>query len=424
MFSTAGLVYLPTASYEEMGEWVLTAQSHSIYRDLDNFLKTNSQYTAFKDFVRGGFFRNFYRKYSRLNYMHKRMLSLSRKINSTADFDKDKRIFTSLYKAQTNCGYWHGVFGGFYLSHIRGAVYENLITAENLLDKKYSKADITVSEEDVDLDTHNEIIVKNKEAICCLSPKGGCLLEFSLRNPPFNLINTVTRKEESYHKKIVENVCKDEAIATIHDIVKQKDKDLDKFLIYDEYERLALVDHLLDKNINIDDVNRQNGVNSLANEIYDMKVEGNKKMVRVNCSYAAEDFEFEKIIEFSSSAGFNARYKFSKKNILNDYDFGIELNIALPSLDDINAKFKASQIRLNEQRAFEGLSSFTIVDYFKKLKLEFNFDKANIFTLPIYSVSSSEGGFEKVYQQLAILLILKTRKEKFDLSFLVKDARE
>lgn len=29
----------------------------------------------------------------------------------------------SLWKAQCNCGYWHGVFGGIYLPHIRKAIY-------------------------------------------------------------------------------------------------------------------------------------------------------------------------------------------------------------------------------------------------------------------------------------------------------------
>ena len=32
------------------------------------------------------------------------------------------------------CGYWHGAFGGAYLPHLRNAVFQHLIAADNLLD--------------------------------------------------------------------------------------------------------------------------------------------------------------------------------------------------------------------------------------------------------------------------------------------------
>jgi hypothetical protein len=73
---------------------------------------------------------------------------------------------------------------------------------------------------------------------------------------------------------------------------------------------------------------------------------------------------------------------------------------------------------------FEGLNSFTIIDHLKQLAIELVFDKADVFTLPIYSVSSSEGGFEKVFQQLALLLVLKGKREEFSLSFSVQDNRK
>jgi alpha-amylase len=422
-FRTQGIVYLPTASYEEMGKWVLEPESFFIYEDLENFLKNSNKFEEASSFIRGGFFRNFYRKYPRLNYMQKRMLYLSRTINAKTSFAKDKKIFISLYKGETNCGYWHGVFGGFYLGHIRRAIYENLIDAENLFDKKYGIKGLKVCQDDIDLDGHKEIIVKNDKFISAISPKGGALLEFSLRNRRFNLINTITRRQESYHKKILENVDKGSGVATIHDIVKQKDKDLDKFLIYDEYERLMLVDHLLEKGINIDDFNCQSKLSSLGGEIYKIYPKISPKTASVDCRYGAKELEFTKTIEFSSLLGFKANYKFSKKNILNDYNFGIEFNISLPSLKDIFRQDKRNEFPLCEQGVFENLRSFTIVDHFTKIILDISFEESDIFTLPIYSVSSSEGGFEKVYQQLAILLILRGKRKDFNLSFAVKEVK-
>ncbi len=45
----------------------------------------------------------------------------------------------ALYRAQCNCPYWHGAFGGIYLPHLRNAVYNQMIAADNLLDQATGK---------------------------------------------------------------------------------------------------------------------------------------------------------------------------------------------------------------------------------------------------------------------------------------------
>jgi len=415
-FPSSGIAYLPTASYEEMGEWVLEPKSFFEYEELNTFLKNQNRFDGARDFLRAGFFRNFYRKYSRLNYMHKRMLATSRLINDGASPQKDKEIFTALYKAQTNCGYWHGVFGGFYLGHIRSAVYENLTQAQNLFDEKYSKGAIMLHQEDVDLDGILEYTVRNSRMICCFSPKGGSLLELSLRNFGLNLINTITRQEESYHQKIRQHINQTAEVATIHNIVQQKDKDLDKFLIYDSYERLGLIDHLLDKHLTGEAFNAGQGVTTLSDECYKVSARQDKKKVVLDCQLSHKSLDFIKQIECGQECGFDVLYTFRKKNILNDYNFGIEFNISLPSLDDIYKKEKGKEISLQEPQQWLEQSSLTIVDHFKNLVLEFCVDTCDIMTMPLYSVSSSESGFEKVYQQMVILFIAKHKKDTFKLS--------
>lgn len=415
-FAPTGIVYLPTAAYEEMGEWVLRPEGFAVYEDLKNFLKAQNRFEEFKDFIRGGFFRNFYSKYSRLNYMHKRMLWLSKKIHSQAGPLRDRDIFTNLFKAQTNCGYWHGIFGGFYLSHIRGAIYENLINAENLFDKRYNKRDLSVEEDDINLDGLKEVLVKNKHLICCLSPLGGTLLELSLREPPFNLINTITRKEESYHKKIRENVTKADGVSTIHEIVKQKDKDLEQHLIYDTYERLGLVDHLLEKDLDLNSFNAQEGIYTLSDRPYEVSIKEGKSVI-IDYRYSDKGIDFSKEISFSSGYGLAVTYNFKKRNLLKKYNFGVEFNLSLPSLNGIFKKEAKGEVSIKEPRAWQNVRSFSIIDHLKDLKLEFSLDaKVDIFTLPIYSVSSSEDGFEKVYQEIAILFILKNSRESFRLA--------
>ncbi|MDD4954948.1 MAG: DUF1926 domain-containing protein, partial [Candidatus Omnitrophica bacterium] len=370
----------------------------------------------------GGFFRNFYQKYPRLNYMQKRMLYLSRRINAEANPDKNKKIFARLYKAQTNCGYWHGVFGGFYLGHIRSAVYENLIEAENMLDEATPQK-ISVEAADIDFDGNEEIMLKNNKLICCFSKKGASLCEMSLRKPAINLLNTITRKEESYHKKILQNVTKEGAVSTIHDIVKQKESGLDKYLVYDQYERLSLMDHLLKQDITLEDFNYQRGISTLSDELYTIDVKKGKQAVSLDCEFSNGGLDFFKVIEFSDACGFKVNYKFSGKNILKDYDFGIEFNISLLSPGDIFAKSGKEEIALSEPKEFKERSSFIIIDKFKKLTLEFAFDKAHILSMPVYSVSSSESGFEKVYQQTVVLFVFK-RKDAIKFSLDIKHSRD
>ncbi|UCC95005.1 MAG: DUF1926 domain-containing protein [Candidatus Omnitrophota bacterium] len=420
-FSPKGIVYLPTAAYEEMGEWVLEPQSRSTYESLVHFLKTHNKLEEFKDFVRGGFFRNFYRKYSRLNYLHKRMLSLSKKIHTAATFKRDRDIFIDLWKAQTNCGYWHGIFGGFYLGHIRQAIYAHLIRAESALSKRRSKGNVVLEAEDIDLDGQKEIMLKNKNIVCCFSPKGGTLLELSLRNPAMNLLNTITRRQESYHGKIKQQLNPQDEATSIHNTISQKEEGLEKFIVYDRYERLGLVDHLLEKGIAPNDFHSQRGISTLSDRIYQCAITKTKRGYSLNWRCRNKDLDFSKKVHFSTFSGFDVLYAFKRKKLLNIYDFGIEFNLSLPSLKDIVGEAKNKTVSLCEPRSWSKIRSLTIIDRYSSIGLEFECMKADVWSAPLYSVSSSESGVERVYQQITLLFAPKNIKDNFKLSLQVQE---
>jgi len=407
-FSSQGIIYLPTCSYEEMGEWVLQDSVFPLYQDLKNFLKESGRYQDFKDFLRGGIFRNFYRKYACLNYLHKRMLYLSKKIHKQCDFKKDKKIFINLWKGQVNCGYWHGVFGGFYLPHIRASLYEHLIKAEDLFGKKYLKRDLEIEEVDFNLDGKKEIFLKNKKLIACFSSKGS-LLELSLRKPPFNLLNTITRQKESYHRKVKEKIEKKNKISTIHDIIAKKEENLEEFLIYDQYEKVSFLEHLLEKDINVSDFLKQRKIFNLNKDIYYLSSEREKNQIILNFTYKKDDLEFTKKIIFSLSQ-ITVWYNFARREKLKLNYFGVEFNFSFLSLKDL-----VSEKDLNFQKPNESpfLDSFKIIDNYKKIILDFKFSKAKIFTTPIYTVTSSENGFEKNYQQISLLFLFNPEKDFF-----------
>ncbi|MCK5085402.1 DUF1926 domain-containing protein, partial [Candidatus Parcubacteria bacterium] len=369
----------------------------------------------------------FFVKYPRANYMHKKMLYLSENIHKRTRQclvpTKDKVIFENLYKAQCNCGYWHGLFGGFYLGHIRGAIYENLIKAEKELDKKYDKNSLIVQKADFDFDGLPEIIVKNKHIISSFSARGGTLLELSYKEKNFNLLNTITRQEESYHNKIKYN-----------DKKKKKNKRIKKGeLIYDKYERVSLVDHLLNKKITLDNFNKQQKFKTLSYDVYELNVDeinsdmskssGRSKpsfrpkeeSVDLNYKHKGKDLEFTKKISVALNAGMNVKYTFQNDDALKKYNFGTEFNIFFQSPRYVTFYTEKGEATLKRKRMFKKIKYLKIFDKFKNIYLQFDFSEADVFIMPIYSIANSQDGPEKVFQEASVLFIKRNKGRGFNL---------
>src|SRR5437667_154173 len=123
---SAGLAYLPTASYREMEGWALppaaAARLVTLERDLGEARVAGPDGAL----VRGGHWRNFLVKYPEANRMHKKMLALSALCRERGNPAAPRR---AIGRAQCNDAYWHGVFGGLYLPHLRAAIWQNLALA-------------------------------------------------------------------------------------------------------------------------------------------------------------------------------------------------------------------------------------------------------------------------------------------------------
>ena len=127
-----GRAYVPTGSYAEMGEWSLPpdesrSYSAALHHATDEDLPE-------RRWLRGGFWRNFQVKYREINDLHKQMLRTSAKVDAMPDGAAKSRALDHLYRGQSNDCYWHGLFGGIYISHMRLATFEHLIAAEDLAD--------------------------------------------------------------------------------------------------------------------------------------------------------------------------------------------------------------------------------------------------------------------------------------------------
>ncbi|OGP26745.1 MAG: hypothetical protein A2067_06165 [Deltaproteobacteria bacterium GWB2_42_7] len=282
-----GRVYLPTTSYMEMGEWALPPEASETYTNLLNEVKSWPDGERIRRFLQGGFWRNFFAKYPEANWMHKRMLMVSEEVQRNGETgkrgngDKPSPLLPfsdspthHLYMAQCNDAYWHGIFGGLYMPHLRTAVYENLIKAENLLEERGGKTSKETEKrrsgereinspiprfphspihhivKDFDADTFPEIFVRTSKLNLFFSPhNGGSIIELDYRPKTVNLSNTLSRWYEGYHDRVKAQAHKSHTgeAKSIHELTISKEEGLERHLFFDKYQRVSLLDHFLKK---------------------------------------------------------------------------------------------------------------------------------------------------------------------------------
>lgn len=370
----AGRVYLPPASYEEMGEWVLSPTIAQQYEELKK--TTNRKYYHL---IHGGYFKNFLRKYPEANLMHKRMLSVSNNIGNNSGAK------LALWRGQCSCAYWHGIFGGLYLPHLRESIYKNLITAEESSVKK------GLMSYDYDTDGEDEIIFSNENFFAVIKAKSGAFIELDDRIRKINILNYLSRREENYHKKIPQKTEK-KKVKSIHDTFQDNKRNLARYLIYDSYERGFCLDRLLDTMPSVEDFRHGKNIGTLLD--YTSFTIENRDTMGITFQGRVE-----KHIELVGD---------KKKTFQITYRghadlFGIEFSIGIfgkrPALN--NDKSLLETWEINDVRTFtitaERISPITFCAN----------ETLNLLTYPIETVSSSEAGLEKNVQGFGLLLIFK-----------------
>jgi len=195
---SGGLAYLPTASYREMEGWSLPADGAGRLARLEAELGHERLAGPDGALVRGAHWRNFMVKYAEANRMHKKMVALSTLCRAAGDPEEIRR---AIGRAQCNDAYWHGVFGGLYLPHLRDAVWHELARAERALRAGDAPAwEIA----DIDADGHDELWIHDATFSAILSPsRGGVIEEYSVFEHGINYANTLTRRREAYHEAAV-----------------------------------------------------------------------------------------------------------------------------------------------------------------------------------------------------------------------------
>ncbi len=249
-----GRVYVPTGSYAEMGEWALPPDESLVFSDLLHRAVAERRPEA--RWLRGAFWRNFQVKYREVNELHKQMLRTSEKVAAMPPGPARDIALDHLYQGQSNDCYWHGLFGGIYISHMRLATFEHLIAAEDAADLATGETASGILR-DLDLDGRDEVLLANAgELVSVKLDDGAGIGSWDIRAARHALAAVMRRRPEAYHETLRahERAARDagrpdeaagEGPASIHDLVATKEAGLADRLHYDWHERRSGLVHLL-----------------------------------------------------------------------------------------------------------------------------------------------------------------------------------
>ena len=417
-----GRVYLPCCAYMEMDEWSLPTEAMIQYGQVVEGLTGSPEGESIRRFIKGGFWRNFFAKYPESNDLHKRVLHLGKKGDrSHAGLSP---FLLHLYRAQCNDAYWHGVFGGLYLPHLRHALYENLIQAEALYDsERHPKKHWTEMERvDFNADGDEEVILKNPEAVFIFSSRGGSLFEMDYRPKVFNILNALTRRKEGYHQKLLisRDEPKSDRVRTIHEIFDSKEQALEQYLQFDRYRRASFLDHFISEPVDLESFRRcrYGEEGDFIGGLYKIETEGQgRELLFSRSGHLLQDgkgcpVRMEKrFLPSSDRSLIKGSYRITSEDDTEwRTHFGVEFNVNLLAGDAPDRYFDIPGVRLEDRKlASAGRSSNVsevfLVDEWSGFRVGLKTNKAcDLLRFPIETVSLSESGFERIFQASCLLL--------------------
>jgi alpha-amylase len=442
-----GKVYIPEGSYREMTEWVLPTPRLKEFNQFKHHWEHDGRWHEVAPFVRGGYWRNFKVKYPETNEMYSRMQMVSQRLHDLSqqpgsngnrrsgrlprtelvevgDQSLLDQARAELYRGQCNCGYWHGAFGGAYLPHLRNAVFQHLISADNILDaaqgRGLAEGDqpwVELTTDDYNFDGRPEVRLASNRVLALVAPShGGHLYELDARAICHNLLATLTRREEAYHDSV--RAGEREAsgdVASIHDRVVFKQKGLDQRLQFDRHRRKSLIDHFYAANVAAESVadGQYEELGDFVDGPFEARLRRNPKRMQVqltrNGYVAGRKVRITKGVTLEAGGQtLEIAYLLEGLPPGEAIHFGVEFNFAgLPAgCDDryFHDERRNSLGQLGARLDLKSVDYLGLFDDWLGIDVELRSDQPmHVWTFPIETVSQSEAGFELVHQSVVVL---------------------
>lgn len=399
------LVYIPTSSYFEMSQWTLPTSLGKRMDHLVHDLEGMGKGAAAHPFLRGGMWRNFFTKYPESNWMQKRVQFLSMNLEQ---LEEKKGIPASLtddlYRAQCNCAYWHGVFGGLYLPHLRHAIYEHLLKAE----AAFIKAGGTFPGlADLDNDGIQEYRLRSDNMQVFISADKGQIREIDWLPAHFNVTNYLQRYAEHYHEKLTLATNDPNASGSIHDIVLTKEEGLQDKLFVDQYRRLGLTDHIFSANQSQQEHYRGSLMQDF--NLQKSSVQQSEAGVKISSLGQVGD----NMLQIEKQVSLHHNELSMNISLLNQSDtnlngiYGVEMNFGLLGGNSHDRYYQINGEHAGVLSAHGDdvqVQQVSLINEWDQFKIDVNFsENACLWRSPIETISMSEAGFERVYQASALL---------------------
>lgn len=413
------LIYLPDGSYREMTEWALPARRQvERQRALQKLEALPAEdANAVRGFLRAGLWSNFRAKYPEVREMYARMLEVSGRVEAArqAGHAKAGEAAQELYRAQCNCAYWHGAFGGLYLPHLRHAVYRHLLAAENLLLPEAVRAGRRLETEigDFNLDGENEVRLGNARLVAHFDPgQGGTLFGLDLRPQRCNLQASLARRFEPYHETILE-AAKGKAakaqVSLVEETARFKQAGLELLLTYDPWPRHSLLDRFWDGDADLARVRAGHAEERgdflgqpFAQELSADGSEARLTMKRIGAVLGQRVTLTKAVTLRAAGDSLEVAYRLEDlpKTRLR---FGVEFMVAGMAASQPDRFFSLPsrpnagplETVLDETNA----TQIALTDQWLKLRTTLSWDRpGGLWAWPQQTVSQSEGGFEAVHQ--------------------------
>ncbi len=335
---SAGIAYLPTASYREMESWSLPPEPADRLARLEHDLGEARLDGPDGSLLRGSHWLNFLAKYSESNRMHKKAQRLSILCRDRGDPPAARE---AIGRAQCNDAYWHGVFGGLYLPHLREAVWRNLSEAEGRL---RASEPLAVETLDIDADGHDELWIHSGDFSAIVSPwRGGAVEELTVFATGINYADVLTRRLEAYHLAALrpgEEAAPDGGTASIHDI--ERSLHLAEAPPVDRHDRALFRERLLDGGTSADAYARAAYTPDRTWEAAPLDVESVGTESGVSVTLAAPDGSLRKSLRFTVAGAVTVDYEWQVP-AGGAQVFAVELSLFRPL--DIEASPAAEQWR-------------------------------------------------------------------------------
>ncbi len=435
-----GKVYLPDCSYREMTEWSLPVPQQNRFEDAVHAFDDDARWPEIQPFVRGGFWRNFKIKYSEAGEMYSRMMDVSRRLQIAESAGADPAALAMardhLYRGQCNCPYWHGAFGGIYLPHLRNAIFHHLITADNILQRLLDRpaaadsqaglsTDATdtspsmavASASDFDFDGMQEVRLSNEHLCVWVAPgRGGRIYELDVRGIAHNLLATMQRRPEAYHRKVLAGPSNAGGeVASIHDRVVFKQADLDKQLGYDRFTRKSLMDHFFDDDVSLESLamGRAQERGDFVELPYEAKIRRGGERIQLQMRRDGNAWGYpititKAITMESTSSDLTITYLLENLPRDRSFHFAVEMNFAgLPSGADDRffSDLQGNRLgQLGKRLDLRDSHGISLTDQWLGIETGLSIDRSSrLWAMPVETVSQSEAGFELVHQSVCVM---------------------